>query len=66
MENVLTEHATQASRRQILFSAAATVDDGIVVVRFVYILRCSDKSLYIGETNDISSRVAKHNEGPAL
>jgi hypothetical protein len=42
------------------------IDDGIVVVRIVYILRCSDKSLYIGETNDISSRVAKHNEGPAL
>lgn len=30
---------------------------------FVYILRCADDSLYIGETNDVARRVAKHNEG---
>ncbi|RPI47887.1 MAG: GIY-YIG nuclease family protein [Acidobacteria bacterium] len=30
---------------------------------FVYILCCADDSLYIGATNDVASRVAKHNEG---
>ena len=30
---------------------------------YVYILRCADDSLYIGETPDVSSRVMKHNEG---
>lgn len=38
-------------------------DDGIVVdMWFVYVLRCSDNFLYIGETNDVSQRLAKHNE----
>ena len=32
---------------------------------FVYILRCADDSLYIGETHDITGRLAKHNEGSA-
>ena len=30
---------------------------------FVYILRCADDSLYIGETNDVAARVARHNDG---
>lgn len=30
---------------------------------FVYILRCADSSLYIGETNDVARRLSKHNEG---
>ena len=30
---------------------------------FVYILRCSDGSLYIGETNDVDARVSRHNDG---
>ena len=29
----------------------------------VYILRCSDDTLYTGWTNDISRRLAAHNEG---
>ena len=29
----------------------------------VYILRCSDNTLYTGWTNDISRRLAAHNEG---
>lgn len=29
----------------------------------VYILRCSDETLYTGITNDLEARVAKHNEG---
>ena len=32
-------------------------------VWYVYILRCADGSLYIGETDDIESRVAKHQRG---
>ena len=35
------------------------------VMHFVYILRCSDGSLYIGETDDLESRVARHREGRA-
>ena len=39
-------------------------DDGIVVVmHWVYILRCADGSLYIGETNNVDARVVAHNEG---
>lgn len=28
---------------------------------FVYILECSDTTLYIGSTNDVNKRVIKHN-----
>ena len=28
---------------------------------FVYILKCSDKSLYTGSTNDLKKRLYKHN-----
>ena len=39
-------------------------DDAIVVaVWYVYILRCSNNSLYIGETNDVAQRVADHQRG---
>jgi predicted GIY-YIG superfamily endonuclease len=30
---------------------------------FVYILRCSDGSYYVGSTRDIDSRVEQHNSG---
>jgi predicted GIY-YIG superfamily endonuclease len=30
---------------------------------FVYMLRCSDASLYTGITNDLEARVKKHNAG---
>ena len=30
---------------------------------YVYILRCSDDSLYTGVTNDLDSRLATHNSG---
>jgi putative endonuclease len=30
---------------------------------FTYILECSDKTFYIGTTNDIEKRLAKHNAG---
>ncbi|MDH4337874.1 MAG: GIY-YIG nuclease family protein [Candidatus Krumholzibacteria bacterium] len=30
---------------------------------FVYILRCSDRTLYTGVTNDTDKRVADHNAG---
>ena len=44
------------------------LDDGIVVfaaMHFVYILRCADASLYIGEADDIAARIARHQEGRA-
>ena len=30
---------------------------------FVYMLRCSDGSIYTGVSNDVSARVEKHNQG---
>jgi predicted GIY-YIG superfamily endonuclease len=30
---------------------------------FLYILRCSDNSLYIGHTNDLDRRFGEHGEG---
>ncbi len=32
---------------------------------FVYMLRCADDSLYIGETNEVERRLARHNDGAA-
>jgi predicted GIY-YIG superfamily endonuclease len=32
-------------------------------VIYVYILRCADNSLYIGQTDDLELRVMRHNEG---
>ena len=32
---------------------------------FVYILRCVDRSLYIGATDNLEARLAKHTEGTA-
>jgi putative endonuclease len=41
-------------------------DDGIVVVvYFVYILRCAGDALYIGETADLERRLERHLEGTA-
>jgi len=34
-------------------------------VHFVYILRCADGSIYVGQTHDVERRIAKHNEGMA-
>ena len=30
---------------------------------YLYILRCSDDSLYIGVTDDLEARIARHNRG---
>ena len=30
---------------------------------FVYLLRCADRTLYVGWTDDVDARVAMHNEG---
>ena len=30
---------------------------------FVYVIQCSDKSYYVGVTNDVERRVAEHNFG---
>lgn len=32
-------------------------------MHFVYILRCADASLYVGETDDIDDRIARHQQG---
>jgi predicted GIY-YIG superfamily endonuclease len=32
---------------------------------WVYILRCSDDSLYVGHTSDLPDRMRRHNEGNA-
>jgi len=29
---------------------------------FTYILKCADKSLYVGSTNDLQKRLREHNE----
>ena len=34
-------------------------------IYFVYILECSDKSYYIGYTDNLDARVEKHNKGKA-
>ncbi|MCP3898501.1 MAG: GIY-YIG nuclease family protein [Desulfobacteraceae bacterium] len=31
----------------------------------VYLLKCSDNSLYCGVTNNLSARIEKHNDGTA-
>jgi predicted GIY-YIG superfamily endonuclease len=48
-------------------SCVYDADDGIVVVvvHFVYILRCADKTLYIGETADLDRRLEQHRDGSA-
>ena len=33
------------------------------LVWFLYIVRCSNGSLYVGETNDVVQRIADHNRG---
>lgn len=32
---------------------------------WAYILRCADGSFYVGQTSDLGSRIARHNEGTA-
>ena len=32
-------------------------------MNYVYLLRCSDNTLYCGWTNDLAKRVAAHNSG---
>ncbi len=34
-------------------------------MHFIYILECSDNTLYTGYTTDLDTRVKKHNEGKA-
>lgn len=34
-------------------------------MHFLYILRCADASLYIGETDDVQRRLGRHQEGRA-
>ena len=32
-------------------------------MRYVYILRCQDESLYIGESDELKARIDRHNDG---
>ena len=34
-------------------------------MHFIYILECSDGTLYTGYTTDLDNRIKKHNEGKA-
>jgi putative endonuclease len=73
MSNALSEATTKvpSSRRALARGGpprtdpcALREDDGIVVwMSWVYIVRCSDKSLYVGHTDDLDSRERTHNEG---
>ena len=33
------------------------------MTHYVYLLRCADNSLYVGETSDLATRERHHNEG---
>ena len=33
------------------------------MAHYVYLLRCADDSLYVGETSDLAAREQRHNEG---
>jgi putative endonuclease len=62
--NALSERSESKGNFTPSFICALLGDDGIVVfVWFVYIVRCSNGSLYVGETNDVGHRVADHNRG---
>lgn len=42
------------------------MDDAIaVLVTYVYILRCVDDRLYVGFTEDLHARLARHQDGKA-
>ena len=43
--------------------ASASADSSPIPPFFVYILRCSDNSLYIGHASDVAARLKRHNEG---
>jgi len=47
-------------------SVSATADSSVLSSPkgfFVYILKCSDGSLYVGHTSDVGERVKAHNDG---
>jgi len=53
-------------RVRVYYGSQTALDDGIVLVmHYVYILRCRDDVLYIGETSDLAFRFDKHREGSA-
>jgi putative endonuclease len=43
------------------FNEIVSVFFVLFMPHFVYILECSDKTLYIGSTNDLSKRIHAHN-----
>jgi putative endonuclease len=51
--NERSEYKNSASR--------TNVRDRILMIYFVYILQCSDKTLYVGCTNNLEKRLEQHN-----
>lgn len=41
----------------------ASARDNLNFMYFLYILRCSDNSLYCGQTNNLEKRIKEHNSG---
>ena len=44
-------------------SLISEMGTAVIKINYVYILQCSDKSLYTGWTNDIEKRIKLHEEG---
>jgi putative endonuclease len=64
IEATESKDPTSDSQDRVERACARLDDDGIVVPAcFVYILRCSDGTLYTGWTTDLAERQRAHNEG---
>jgi putative endonuclease len=68
-ENALSEAEGRVEGQDRASRAGCENRDGVFIVvvsmPFVYILRCRDRSLYIGHTNDLDARLVAHNDGIA-
>ena len=47
----------------VLFNIMVERINGETAVNYVYLLRCSDNSIYCGWTTDLNARLAAHNSG---
>ena len=63
MENVLSEHKRASSSSRATSESKGKTPAAIATAYFVYILTCSDGTLYVGSTSDVSRREQTHNEG---
>jgi hypothetical protein len=60
--NVLTEGDMVCLNKHLKAWRYLTEEEGNMGWN-VYLVKCADNSLYCGITNDITSRIAKHNAG---